>query len=57
MLKEETRTFLKFNSEGLDQQDIFNDAKKSAVEAVDKFMNTWREKSGGNEYDEPITVN
>ena len=54
MLKEETRTFLKFNSEGLDQQDIFNDAKKSAVEAVDKFMNTWREKTGGNEYDEPM---
>ena len=38
MIKEDTKTLLKFNAEGIHPADMFLNARKKAVEAVDAFV-------------------
>ena len=37
-----------------DIQDIHVEAKQAAKNAVSKFLTEWNEKTGGNEYGEPM---
>ena len=54
MINEDTKTFLKFNSEGMDQYQIFKSCREKAIEALDIWLNDWRKNTGGNKYDEPM---
>ena len=43
MIKEDTKTLLKFNAEGIHPADMFLNARKKAVEAVDAYVEKYGE--------------